>query len=115
MLPAFLNQREKGQDTEAKLVVTTAAQAMVIWQSEHDTFAGATPAALVQIEPSLDGARGDAGTRHRRTTRSRVTIPSETGGEFTLERTADGQTVRTCTRHGQGLCKADLDADGNRW
>ena len=112
MLPAFLNQRDKGQDTEAKLVVTTAAQAMAIWQSEHDTFAGATPAALAKLEPSLadhdlelDAKAGSFA----------VTTASDAGGDFTLEHTADGEIVRTCTRLGKGLCKADPDARGNRW
>jgi type IV pilus assembly protein PilA len=114
VLPAFINQREKGQDTEAKLVVTTAAQAMLIWQSEHEAFTGATPAGLAKLEPSLAEQEGrlvlDA--RERAFT---VTIPSDAGGDFTLERKADGDTVRTCTRVGKGLCKAEPDDRGNRW
>jgi type IV pilus assembly protein PilA len=113
-LPAFINQREKGQDTEAKLVVTTASQAMVIWQSEHDTFAGATPAALVKLEPSLAEQQATLLLDiHERS--FTVTTTSDAGGQFSIERKADGESVRTCTRVGKGLCKRDSDAHGNRW
>ena len=112
VLPAFINQREKGQDTEAKLVVTTAAQAMVVWQSEHDTFAGASPAALAKLEPSLAEPSLELDAHAGSFT---VTTRSDAGGDFTLQRTADGETVRTCTRLGQGLCQAEPDARGNRW
>jgi type IV pilus assembly protein PilA len=114
MLPAFINQREKGQDTEAKLVVTTAAQAMAIWQSDHGAFTGATPTELAKLEPSLaePGSRlvvdADAG-------RFTVTTKSDAGGEYAVERKANGETVRTCTRLGKGLCRAESDARGNRW
>jgi type IV pilus assembly protein PilA len=114
MLPAFLNQREKGQDTEAKLVVTTAAQAMVIWQSEHGSFADATTAELAKLEPSLAEKEGTLVLDAHEGSFT-ATIPSDAGGEFTIERKADGETVRTCTRLGKGLCKADPDALGNRW
>jgi prepilin-type N-terminal cleavage/methylation domain-containing protein len=114
VLPAFINQREKGQDTEAKLVVTTAAQAMAIWQSEHDTFAGATPAALAKLEPSLAEQEASL-VLDAHDASFTATIPSDAGGEFAVERKADGETVRTCTRLGKGLCKADSDAHGNRW
>jgi prepilin-type N-terminal cleavage/methylation domain-containing protein len=112
VLPAFIKQREKGQDTEAKLVVTTAAQAMAIWQSEHDTFAGATPAALAKFEPSLGERDVELDAKPGSFT---VTTASDAGGDFTFERTADGEIVRTCTRLGKGLCKAEPDARGNRW
>jgi type IV pilus assembly protein PilA len=114
MLPAYVNQSEKGQDTEAKLVVTTAAQAMAVWQSEQGSFAGATPAKLAKLEPSLadQEARLVLDVDERWFT---VTIRSDAGGDFSIERKADGETVRTCTRLGKGLCKEDPDARGNRW
>lgn len=113
MLPAFVNQSEKGQDTEAKLVVTTAAQALAVWQSDHGSFAGATPAELAKLEPSLAEQAGlDVDAHDGWFT---VTTTSDAGGEFAIERKADGDTVRTCTRVGKGLCKADSDVRGNRW
>ena len=57
-LPAFLNQRSKAQDAHAKTSVMTAAKAMSVWETEHDTFAGALPTDLARIEPALGQARG---------------------------------------------------------
>jgi type IV pilus assembly protein PilA len=114
MLPAFINQSEKGQDTEAKLVVTTAAQAMAVWQSEHESFAGATVAELAKLEPSLAEPAGRL-VLDAQSGSYTVTITSDAGGEFAIERKAGGETVRTCTRVGKGLCKAEADARGNRW
>jgi type IV pilus assembly protein PilA len=114
VLPAYINQREKGQDTEAKLVVTTAAQAMVIWQTEHGSFDGATPAQLAKLEPSLSEHEALLALDVQDGSFT-ATIPSDTGGDFSIERQADGQTVRSCTRLGKGLCKAEPDEHGNRW
>ena len=45
-LPAFLNQREKAQDTEAKTGVRTAQTAMETFYTDHQTYAGADVAGV---------------------------------------------------------------------
>ena len=35
-LPAFLNQRGKAQDAQAKTAVSTAAKAINVWNTDHD-------------------------------------------------------------------------------
>src|SRR3954468_10923121 len=57
-LPLFLNQRGKAEDARAKAATVTAAKAIAVWNTEHDTYAGADAAALVKIEPALSQARG---------------------------------------------------------
>src|SRR5215207_4512435 len=57
-LAAFLNQRQKAQDASAKTAATTAVKAMMVWNSDHHDFEGATPAALIEIEPALAQAAG---------------------------------------------------------
>src|SRR5215208_3314723 len=57
-LPAFLNQREKAQDTEAKTAVRTAQTAMETYYTDHQDYTDADEAALVTIEPSLQNAVG---------------------------------------------------------
>src|SRR5688572_22781300 len=54
-LPAFLDQRAKGEDSEAKLTIRTAAIALHAHYATENTFA-ATIAELEAIEPSLDEA-----------------------------------------------------------
>ena len=43
-LPAFLNQREKAQDSEAKSGARTAQTALETWYTDNQTYAGGTAA-----------------------------------------------------------------------
>jgi prepilin-type N-terminal cleavage/methylation domain-containing protein len=113
-LPTFLNQRNKAQDTEAKTAVSTAAKAMEAWNTDHTTYAGATPADLVKIEPALSQARGLTVTSSD--TAYTVTVDSVgDGGTFSLARADDGSVLRDCTNPGAGGCAANADGQGNRW
>src|SRR5919204_4818848 len=56
-IPAFLNQREKANDADAKSSANTAQQAMETYQTDHQgSYVGATVAGLVAIEPTLQNA-----------------------------------------------------------
>jgi type IV pilus assembly protein PilA len=117
-IAAFLNQRTKAQDAEAKVHATTAAKALEVWHSEHDTYAGAGAAKLIAIEPSLGRALGLtlAGLAHDS---FRLSVDSGSGaaggGTYSLERLPDGSTRRDCTNPGAGSCFATADPYGNRW
>jgi type IV pilus assembly protein PilA len=111
-LPAFLNQRQKAEDTAAKTTVKTASTALMTYMLDADTF-NATPADLVAIEPSLGDAvnlavSGDAFSFS-------ISEDSKTGTTFTLTRDAAGDQLRSCSDPGVGLCHPNLDAAGNRW
>src|SRR3954449_4014124 len=56
-LPAFLNQREKAQDTEAKSAVRTSQTAMETYYTDNQTYATVDEAALKTIEPALNNAK----------------------------------------------------------
>ena len=57
-LPAFLNQREKAQDSEAKSGARTAQTALETVYTDNQTYAGADDAAALDaIEPALEQAR----------------------------------------------------------
>src|SRR3712207_3836944 len=65
-LPAFLNQREKAQDTEAKSAVRTAQTAMETFYTDNQDYevgadADAVKATLTEIEPSLVDAFDNLG------------------------------------------------------
>jgi prepilin-type N-terminal cleavage/methylation domain-containing protein len=114
-LGAFLNQRGKAQDAGAKASVATAAKAIETWDTDHgDSYAGATPADLVRIEPSLGAARNlDVQSTDRSYT---VSVDSAgDGGTFSLKRLASGEIVRDCSNPGSGTCHDQADAAGNRW
>jgi type IV pilus assembly protein PilA len=75
-LPAFLNQREKAQDSEAKSSVRTAQTALETYYTDNQKYTGVDVAKLVAIEPAL----GNPGAR--------LTIegtPSDTGYTVVVE------------------------------
>jgi type IV pilus assembly protein PilA len=106
-LPAFLGQREKAQDTEAKTAARTAATAMKAYYTEQKKYDGATKAELEKIEPSLASGAG-----------STLTVPTASGNNFKVEATSDtghkfsvsdtaGVTTRDCSPQGEGGCRSD--------
>jgi prepilin-type N-terminal cleavage/methylation domain-containing protein len=108
-LGAFLHQRTKAEDANAKVYATTAAKAMAVWHTEHGTFDGADPAALARVEPALAGARGLAATAAGDTFTVSVdsSAGADGGGTFSIEHRGDGDELRACTHAGKGACAAD--------
>ena len=111
-LPAFLDQRAKGEDAEAQLTVRTAVTALVTWHTDHDKY-DATVAQLKTLEPALteNWNLDVSGT----TDSFEITETSASGTTFTLSRDATGTTQRTCSDHGRGLCRDASDGAGNWW
>ena len=60
-LPAFLNQRGKAQDTEAKTEARTMQTAMETFYTDEQTYAGQTAATLKAIEPAIGSRQVDPG------------------------------------------------------
>ena len=56
VLPAWLNQRAKGEDTDAKAMIRTTAMALETHRVNEYTY-NATPAQLAAIEPAIGHAR----------------------------------------------------------
>src|SRR4051794_28820631 len=84
-IPAFLNQREKANDADAKADVNTAQQAMETYQTDHNgSYVGATvngAGGLTTIEPALQNANltvsGTGGARAPTQNTNRVTRTAE--------------------------------------
>ena len=106
-LPAFLNQRGKAQDTEAKSIARTAQTAMETWYTDERDYS-ATEAQLAAIEPSLGdaataaalvitpGAVGDANGVYG------VDATSDTTNVYSIDKNAAATVTRTCTVPGGG-------------
>jgi type IV pilus assembly protein PilA len=106
-LPAFLNQRGKAQDTEAKSAARTAQTAMETFYTDEQDYA-ATPAILKVIEPALNEGQAGAtlavtpGADGVGTDGYTVEVTSKTGNKFTIEKVAAtaaanaSQVLRTC-------------------
>jgi type IV pilus assembly protein PilA len=103
-LPAFLGQRQKAQDAEAKTASRTAATAMKTFYTDNQTYVGSSVAELQKIEPSLAQGQGatlaisglgaDAYT---------VDVTSKTGNHFKVTEAA-GVATRSCTTAGDAGC-----------
>ena len=114
-LASLLNQRSKAQDAHAEANANTAAQAMLVYEHDHGSFAGATPAALLEIEPSLSQARGFAVTSTADTFIVTADSAAAHDATYSLRRTNTGKVIRECSLPGIGSCREEADADGNRW
>lgn len=113
-VPSFINQRGKAQGGVAKSDAKTAQTAMETYYTDNETYVGATPAALVAIEPSLNNANVLATTGALATYTVTVTSKSSDAVTFTIVRAANGTITRTCSTVGKDGCKA-ADAQGNMW
>ena len=104
-LPAFLNQRGKAQDTEAKTEARTMQTAMETFYTDEQTYAGQTAATLKAIEPAIgSGKSTPRGQRRPRSTAYAVQSTSKTGNVFIITKAADGTVTRTCTATGKYGC-----------
>jgi type IV pilus assembly protein PilA len=95
-LPAFLGQRQKAQDTQAKTIVRNAATAAETFFTDSESYTGMTLAKLQAIEPSIPAdltvtvnAAGDGYT---------LTEASKTTTTFTMSKAnATSATTRSCS------------------
>ena len=106
-IPAFLGQREKAQDGEAKSAVRNAASAGEAYYTDGQTYTGIDAAKVKAIEPSLNDGQGTTLTATPNAGGTDVTlvVTSKTGNKFTIVRNAaTGITTRTCTTTGKAAC-----------
>jgi type IV pilus assembly protein PilA len=112
-LPAFLNQREKAQDSTAKSDVRTAQTAMETWYTDNQKYTGADKAALVAIEPALANANVLTVTPSSDTAYT-LTVESKGSNKnvFTIANSA-GTVTRTCTSAAAGKGKGGCPSTGS--
>ena len=97
-LPAFLNQRGKAQDTEAKEQVRTAQTAMESYYTDNQSYVNADVPALTGIEPTLGQGKATL-TEPAAPAAGNYSLMSTSanGDTFTITKAANGTVARTCT------------------
>ena len=98
-LPAFLNQRGKAQDTEAKTMARTAQTTMESEFADSQSYAAlSTPALVNAVEASIATAGPKAYLSGVTAAANNydVTVTSATGNTYTIEKLATGVVNRTC-------------------
>jgi type IV pilus assembly protein PilA len=110
-LPAFLNQRSKAQDTEAKSAARTAQTALETYYTDEQTYATADVTKLRAIEPALSSGVA-AGTNLTLTGNTvdaytiTVTQP-KTNSVFRIIKATDGGVTRQCDNDGEKGCPSN--------
>jgi type IV pilus assembly protein PilA len=106
-LPAFLGQRSKGQDADAKSNARNIVSHLESYYANEQKYTGANTSSDVtksgipigtadgQVELTL-GADSYTVVGHSKST-----------GDFTITKASTGTTTRTCTTKGEGACPSD--------
>ena len=106
-LPAFLNQRGKAQDTDAKSQARTMQTAEETLYTDEQAYTLGTLAKLQAIEPALNVAAGK-GAQPQATTVAAdsytVSSKSVTGTTFSIAKDATGKVTRSCDKPGDYGC-----------
>src|SRR5262245_32761318 len=100
-LPAFLNQREKAQDAEAKSGARTVQTAMETYYTDNQNYTNADKSAVETIEPAIK--QFDARlTITPAATSYTIDVQSKgnSGRHWLITRSATGDVSRTCTGTG---------------
>ena len=105
-LPAFLNQRAKAQDTEAKTAARTAQTAMETYYTDNQTYT-TDLTTLREIEPALNSGVAQAGLAVTQTTDQDYVVEvtqDKTDSVFTITKDVDGAVLRECDTAGDKGC-----------
>ncbi len=109
-LPAFLNQRGKAQDTEAKSEARTMQTAMETYYTDEQDYSGIAAGAVVagaglaKIEPAIGSGKAVPTVVSSAADNYEVESESLTGNVFTITKNADGSVDRTCATGGDFGC-----------
>jgi type IV pilus assembly protein PilA len=96
-LPAFLNQRGKAQDTEAKTEARTMQTAMETYYTDEQTYAGQTAATLKAIEPAIGSGKAIPTVNSATIDSWEVQSKSKTNNVFVIAKDNAGNVTRSCT------------------
>jgi type IV pilus assembly protein PilA len=109
-LPAFLGQRQKGQDADAKSNARNLVSHVESFYSGEQTYVGAGGSADV-TDSGLPLGTGDGQVQFvasfATTDSYRVIGQSKSGNDFTITKTGGGAPTRTCTSTGEAGCPSN--------
>jgi type IV pilus assembly protein PilA len=107
-LPAFLNQRAKAQDTEAKTEARTMQTAEETIYTDEQSYTLGDTAGVEKIEPAIgSGKSTPVATPNAAGDGYTVQSTSKTGNVFKITKTNDGKVVRSCTTGGSYGCPSN--------
>ena len=103
-LPAFLGQKAKGQDADAKSTARNVASQLESCYSSNNSYAPCAPSGN-SIEGNYTGLDlSDTAVTGLAANDYTITTTSKSTGVFVIKKTGGGAAVRTCTPTGKGGC-----------
>jgi type IV pilus assembly protein PilA len=109
-LPAFLGQRSKGQDADAKSNARNLVSHLESFYATEQTYDAAKALASNDVKKSgldIGAGQGQVTITAGDATTYTVVAKSKSGGDFQITKAADGTISRTCTKKGEGACNSD--------
>jgi type IV pilus assembly protein PilA len=111
-LPAFLGQRSKGQDADAKSAARNLVSAVESFYATNQTYANANSDNDIKQSGVWGTGNGQASVTASDATGYTIIGNSASGNKFTI--TKNGATVnRTCSTSGTGACPGGTG--GGKW
>jgi type IV pilus assembly protein PilA len=104
-LPAFLSQRAKGQDADAKSAARNLVSHVEGFYATEQTYVGAAASDDVQDSGiPIGSADGQGEITAAGVDTYTIVGHSRSGNDFTISKAADGTITRSCTTTGDGAC-----------
>ncbi|MEA2418679.1 MAG: type pilus assembly protein PilA [Thermoleophilaceae bacterium] len=104
-LPAFLGQRSKGQDADAKSAARNLVSAVESFYATNQTYVGAASDNDVTQSGVFGAGNGQATLPTATTNGYTIVGKSASGNNFTITKNgATGVSTRTCSSTGSGAC-----------
>jgi len=102
-LPAFLGQRSKGQDSDAKSAARNLVSAVESFYATNQTYVGASTATDITTSGVNGTGNGQASVTASSATGYTIVGNSASGNKFTITK-AGAVVTRTCTTTSSGAC-----------
>jgi type IV pilus assembly protein PilA len=105
-LPAFLGQKSKGQDADAKSTARNVASQLESCYANNGSYGtcGKTGNNIENQDTGLDLSQTVIGVDPLKANDYTITTTSKSGTTFTIAKTNGGAAVRTCSAAGKGGC-----------
>ena len=102
-LPAFLGQRSKGQDADAKSAARNLVSAVESFYATNQTYTGAATDTDVTASGVFGSGNGQASLPSASATGYTIIGQSASGNQFTITKSGSSVT-RTCSTKSSGAC-----------
>src|SRR4051794_30486712 len=105
-LPAFLGQRQKGQDSSAKSDARNLVSQVESCYSDTQSYQDATCMTPANTGLKLGGATGEVQVTTAGPNTYVIVGHSKSLNNFTITKGSDGAVTRSCTTAGSGSCQS---------